>query len=391
MSTDQRSTASYRLSLTVLAACNFAVGMGAFMVVGLLSPVARFFDIDAATAGWLMSAYAMTYAVASPILISVLGNQDRKWVLAAGLGVFAVGALAAAMAPGYAWLLVARAVMAVGGGLVTPVAASIAVMLAPSEMRGRALATVFGGLTIAQVLGVPAGAWIAYAVGWQAAFLVVVGLAGLAALILFVILPRGLQTAANDLGTLARVIADPKLLLAIGVTTILTTNFNLVVTYLAVLYEGRYGLSRDGVTGMLLVLGAGAVIGNALGGRLTDRIGPVAMLVMICVCQTILTSFLTLFALPISAAIILLFFWSVSGWAFMAPQQARLVGLVPSRMPVMLALNASAIYVGASIGPIIGGYVLRYAAIEWTGPAAALVAAVGLVAVWVSSRQTARG
>jgi len=115
------------------------------------------------------------------------------------------------------------------------------------------------------------------------------------------------------------------------------------------------------------------------------------MLVMICMSQIILTPFLTLFALPMVAAIVLLFFWSVSGWAFMAPQQARLVGLAPSRMPVMLALNASAIYVGASIGPIIGGYVLRHVSIEWTGPAAALVAAIGLVAVWISSRQTARG
>ena len=148
--------------LALLALANFVIGMGAFVVVGILTPFAADMDISTATAGWLMTAYALVYAVASPPLVALTGGLDRKTVLLTGLALFGLGAAAAALAPSFAAVLAARALMAVGGGLVTPVCASVAVGLTPPADRGRALATVFGGLTLAQVLGVPVGAWLGY-------------------------------------------------------------------------------------------------------------------------------------------------------------------------------------------------------------------------------------
>jgi MFS family permease len=139
--------------LALLAAANFVAGMGALGVVGLVGPVGLAFDRPPSEAGWMMSLYALVYAVAAPGLVSLTGGLDRARVLSVGLCLFGGGALAAGLAQGFVPLLTARATMAVGGALITPVAASIGVALSPPERRGRALALVFSGLTLAQALG----------------------------------------------------------------------------------------------------------------------------------------------------------------------------------------------------------------------------------------------
>lgn len=146
--------------LPALSLANFAIGMGAFVAVGILTPVAQGFGLTVAQAGWVMTVYALVYAVASPLLVAVTGAVDRRALMLAGMAVFGLGALGSALAPSFAALLAARAMMALGGGVVTPVAAAVVAGLSAPEMRGRALATVFGGLTLAQVLGVPVGAWL---------------------------------------------------------------------------------------------------------------------------------------------------------------------------------------------------------------------------------------
>ena len=110
--------------LPLLALANFVIGMGAFVVVGILTPFAADMGVTPATAGWLMTAYALVYAVSSPVLVALTGRFDRKTVLLAGLSLFGLGAIAAALSPSFAAVLAARALMAVGGGLVTPVARS---------------------------------------------------------------------------------------------------------------------------------------------------------------------------------------------------------------------------------------------------------------------------
>jgi MFS transporter, DHA1 family, inner membrane transport protein len=190
--------------LLILSVANFVIGMGAYVVIGVLSPIAADFAIPASAAGWLMTAYALVYALASPILVALTGSLDRGRVLLAGMTLFALGALGADMAPSFLTLLAARGLMAVGGGLVTPVAASIGAALVPAEERGKALATVFGGLTLAQVFGVPAGAWLGFAYGWRATFIAVALLAALGALALARFAPRAIKAPTATLATLAR-------------------------------------------------------------------------------------------------------------------------------------------------------------------------------------------
>jgi len=372
--------------LLALAAANFAIGMGAFGVIGLLTPVAAGFDLTPSAAGWMMSLYALVYAIASPVLVALTGRIDRAGILVGGLALFGLGAAAAALAPDFPSLLAARAVMAVGGGFITPVSAAIGVALSPPAQRGRALALVFGGITLAQAVGVPACAWLGYALGWRSAFALAALLAALCAVLLYRQVPRGLTVPRTTLASLGTVLATPLLVLALGFTVLFLGGAYVLYTFLGPFAEARYGLGRDGVTGLLLVFGGGAVVGNMLGGWLADRIGPQRCLAVLGVAQGGLALALTLLPLSQAGLFVLVGLWSVAGWAFSVPQQLRLAGLAPALTPVLFALNAAAIYLGGALGASVGGAVLRGPGFWALGPAGAVLVGLGLVSLAVVAR-----
>lgn len=364
--------------IPLLSAANFAIGMGAFVVIGVLEPIARDYGIGAAAAGQAMTVYAVAYAIGSPLLVALTGGLPRRQVLAAGLSLFALGALASALAPSPATLFAARVVAALGAGLVTPVAASIALATSAPGTQGRALARVFFGLTLAQVLGVPAGSWLGYAFGWPVAFLVVaaLSLATLAGVLLLV--PRALAFQVNTLATLRDALADLPSLLSVLFTASFIGAIYVLYTYLAPLLSAAMGYGRDGVSLVLLVFGVGAVAGNALGGRLSDRFGPYRTLLFCCTAQILLMPPFSTLPWPDAALLGLALIWSVCGWSFMVAQQSRLVAQTPARQSVVLALNAAAIYVGAAAGSAVGALVIDVGGLSALGVGAGLCAVLAL-------------
>ncbi|TFL19065.1 MFS transporter [Jannaschia formosa] len=374
--------------IPVLSGANFVIGMGAFLVIGMLGPLARDLALPAAQAGWVMTAYALAYAVLSPLLVSLTGGFGRRRVVAAGMALFGLGALGSALAPSLEALLAARVVAAAGAGLTTPVAAAVAAALAAPEARGRVLAFVFMGLTVAQVLGVPAGSWIAYTFGWRAAFWVVAALCLLATVAIWRIVPAGLAFQRVTLGDLGSVLANGRLMLAISFTAIFLGAIYVPFTYLAPLLETRMGLDRNGVTAALAVCGLGAVAGNLLGGALSDRLGPFRTLLMLSCLQVAVMPLLSLLPLPLPWAVALFFGWNAAGYAFMAGQQTRLVALAGAQAPVALSLNAACIYGGAAIGAAIGGAVVSEAGLSALGVAGGAGAILAIVTILVSHRLT---
>jgi predicted MFS family arabinose efflux permease len=377
-------------TLWLLSLANFAVGMGAFVVIGILSPVAADLGVSQAQAGSLLTVYAVVYALSSPLLVALTGRFDRTWALVGGMATFSVGALAAALADGLQAVLLARCVMALGAGIVTPVAASVGVALAGAEGRGRALAVVFGGLTLAQALGVPFGAWLGYAYGWRAAFDVVVLLGSLSALACVLRLPRGIQVPVATLASLAGVLTSLRQSVAVSFTALFIGALYVFYTFLAPFLESRYQLGRDGVTAMLAIFGAGAVVGNSVGGVLTDRVGPQRTLVLLCAAQLVLLPALSWTPLPLTAFAVLVGVWSICSWSFMVPQQARLATLAPERIPVLFALNAAAIYVGGSVGSALGGATLQATGFALLGPVGAGLALLALGSLFWGSKSDSR-
>ena len=231
------------------------------------------------------------------------------------------GALLSALAPSAAALYGARIVAAMGAGLFTPVAASVALASGGADEQGKLLSRVFFGLTLAQVVGVPAGSWLGYTFGWQAAFLVVLLLTVAVSVGVWRLVPRHIDFEVNDLTTLTGALRDWASLVTVLFTTSFLGAIYVLFTYLQPLLEMMMGFGRDGVTGVLVMFGLGAVLGNLLGGQLNDRLGPGRTLVGLCVAQAVLMPLFSWLPLPPAALFLLVLVWSICGRSFLVPQQ----------------------------------------------------------------------
>ena len=384
----QRSPLS--LVIVILSAANFMIGMGAFMVVGMLTPVGRDLGLSPEQAGWMMTTYALGYAVLSPVLVAMTGQVGRRRILAFGLGVFALANLAASLAWSEAGLFAARGLAAVGAGLVTPVAAAVAAHLAPPDRQARALASVFFGLTLAQVLGVPVGGWIAYTFGWRWAFATVAVLTLPIVALIWLRIPAGLSVPPVTLADLGRTLANPLHVLAVLFTTVFLGAIYVIYTYLAPLLTQSMGFGRDGITFVLLIFGLGAVLGNIAGGQMTDRIGPGRTLLILAITQVVLMPWFSALPMPVGLLLVLMVGWAVFGWAFMAAQQVRLIALDPRNVSVLLALNAAAVYIGAALGSATGGAVIAAQGLDALGWVAGAGAGLAVIMLILADRLIAR-
>lgn len=383
-----KSEPPHRLLVPALSVCNFVIGIGAFVIIGLLEPLGKDLGRSPAQAGQLMTVYAVAYAVLSPVLVSLTGRIGRRRVMAAGFALFALAAGVSAFAPNFAVLSLARVIAAAGAGLFTPIAAAVAAALYPEAQRAKVLAAVFFGLTLAQVIGVPAGAWIAYSFGWRYALLLVLALALPCIWLIWTQVPAGLRFQPVTLSDLGEVVAQGRMMLAIGFTaTFIGANY-VLFTYIAPLLSQTMGFGRDGIAAILMISGVGAVGGNIMGGVLADRLGWHKTLTGLCIGQTLVLPLYSLLPLSIAQLVALTLCWSLVSWSFMAGQQLRLIGVAGHRAPVVLALNAAAIYVGAALGSALGGAMITRFGITSLGITAGLTSLAALIHLTLSARLT---
>lgn len=375
-----------RFVVPILSVANFVIGLGAFVTIGILNPLADAFGLTTADAGLLMVVYSISYAVLSPLLVSLTGHIGRRRVLAAAMALFALAALMSALAPNTTVLFAGRVVAAIGAGMATPVAAAVAAGLSPPDRQGTALARVFLGLSLSQVAGVPLGSYLAYTFGWRTAFWLVFALAVPCVWLIWTRVPAGLKFAPVALADLCRVLRDAKLLLAVSFTSIFLGATYIIFTFIAPLLTETMGFGRDGITILLGLSGIGGVLGALLGGRLADRIGAFRTLAILSTGQVLVMPGFSALPMPVSALAGLVVLWSMFGWSFMAAQQLRLISLSPKDASVLLALNAGAIYVGAAIGSAIGGAVLSAFGLNALGIAGGIGAAASLGVLLLSHR-----
>ena len=343
------------LQLLPLAFLNFSVGAGAFFIIGIIGPLSTDLALTKVQAGWIMSAYALGYALSSPVLVSLTGNRPRRDVMLCGIAIFIIASIASAFATGPATLYATRIAAAVGAGLTTPVVAAIAAGSVAPERRGTALSIVFGGMTLSQVIGVPAGAWIGFTFGTRAAFLAAAALCVVAAIGVVLATPRNVPFAPQSLRTLGRTLSRPRDLVAVLLTVTIATSGYIGMTFMGPLAEMRFGMGRDGVALFLFATGVGAFFGNIAGGLLVDRLGATRTLALALIGQAVFAPLLTLVPFGLPLGLLIAFVWSAVGWGFTVPQQARLIGLDPAASGVMLALNAAGIYLGSGVGAGIAG------------------------------------
>lgn len=267
------------LALYALTAGSFGIGCAEFVIMGLLLQVAADLHVSIAAAGMLVSGYALGVFAGAPILTLLTRRMPRKAVLLALMGIYTVGNLACALAPDYTTLMIARVVTSLTHGTFFGVGAVVATGTVPAERKASAISIMFSGLTLATLLGMPAGAWLGLHFGWRSTFwaMSLVGLVSLAVIALLV--PRSRDTSEPaplraELATIAR----PQVLLGLLMTMLGFAGVFVVITYVQPLLTKLTGFSDAAVSPILLVFGGGMVVGNLLGGRLADRRATPALL-----------------------------------------------------------------------------------------------------------------
>jgi predicted MFS family arabinose efflux permease len=366
-----------------LALGTFTVGTEAFVIAGILPDISAEAGISIAQGGMLVTAFSLAYAFGAPVLATLLGDADRRRILAGTMVLFAASNLAAALTSSFLALLLARVVMALSAGLYAATAQATAVALAPPERRARAISVVVGGTTVAVALGAPIGALIATLTGWRGTFLAIALLSAVAATAILLKIPAGLRGARIPLRQRAATVVQPGMLPILATTFLAMTGGFSVFTYLAPLAVDGVGLPAAAIPGLLLAWGGGAAVGNVIGGRAADRYGARVTAIVSVLGISVILAAISLAAKLLGPAlaapvfIVLTVMWGIVGWMLLPAQASRLVALQPASAPVALSLNASALYLGVALGSVVGGAVIHVGTpddLGWTGAVPNLVA-----------------
>ncbi|SFP45248.1 Predicted arabinose efflux permease, MFS family [Variovorax sp. OK605] len=368
-------------SLAWLALGAFAIGTESFIVAGLLPVLAADLQVSAARAGQLVLLFALSYAIGSPLMAALFARFDRRPLLVASLAAFSGLTLAASMAHGFTQLALARVALGLVAGVFLPTASAMAAAMVAPALRGRALAIVSGGGTVAVALGVPLGAWIAGWGGWRTAYLLIAAVAVLATAGLALGLPRDAARAPapTQRAPAFAVAREPGVLPALLVTMLWATGGFSFYTYIALFLSGTLGFGAEGVSAVFFAIGVAAALGTAAGGWATDRFGADRMAQGFALMLVVVLGGLSFaaqmlprgLALPLVVALSAL--WGFAGWGFGPAQAVRLIRLAPERAPMTLSLHASAVYLGIAAGSALGGAAIELAgvgAVGWVGAAA---------------------
>lgn len=379
-----------RLPLIALAVSAFAIGTTEFVVMGLLPQMAQDLDVSIPSAGMLVSGYALGVVFGGPLLALATARLPRKAVLLVLMGVFVLGNLLCALAPDYTTLMAARVIAALAHGSFFGAGAVVAGHIAPPGKRAQAIALMFTGLTVANILGVPAGTWLGQALGWRATFWAVVGLGVVALIAIARNVPVLHDLAPPRLGRELRVLREPQVLLALGMTVFGFGGVFTVFTYIAPILTDEAGVASHSVGAVLVLFGLGATLGTLLGGRLADW----KLMRALTIALSVLCVFFLLFAAgmhlkPVAVAGVFLIgfigFIGGPGLQTRSVQQAKDAPLLAS------TLNQSAFNLGNAGGAWIGASLLAHgAAYPVLGVAAAAVTAVGLGLTVLSAQRDAR-
>ena len=366
-----------RLPLLALALASFGIGTTEFVIMGLLPDVAGDLGVTIPQAGLLVTGYALSVAFGSPFLAVATARMDRRKALLVLIGIFILGNLLCALAPNYALLMAARIVTALCHGAFFGLGAVVAATLVPEQKKAQAIAMMFAGLTLANVLGVPFGTALGEAVGWRNTFWAVVVIGFAAAFALYAWLPRNMPTPRMQLIHEARALGSTQVILAMLISVVVSASLFGVFTYITPILENVTLISPHEVTLMLLLFGIGLTAGNFLGGWLGDWklmpsvIGILALLIPV-------LSLFTLTSASLVPAAVTIFCWGLLAFALISPLQMRVVNEAAQAPNLASTLNQGAFNLGNAAGAWIGGLALTnglaYRELPWIGVALAAVA-----------------
>ncbi|WP_371515328.1 MFS transporter [Kitasatospora sp. NBC_01300] len=377
--------------LLLLALGTFAMGTDSMVVAGILGPIAADLGVSVPAAGQLVTVFALGYALLAPALAALTARWPRRRLLLAALAVFSAANALSALAPSYGLLLATRVLAAAGAALYTPTANAVATTLVAPERRGRALATVLGGMTVATALGVPLGTWVGRA-DWRMTMWLVTAL-GVAALAGLALLLRDLPAPVAAPGLRARLapLGQRRVLGAAATTLAFFLAFQCVYIYLATAVSGATGGDADRLSLVLLTAGVMSVAGSWLGGRLVDRVGVRRVLLTGSTVAAGAFAALPWLGRSMPGALVYAAVVPLAGWAVSVALPHRLASIDPGNAPLLISLNSSALYLGTAAGGVAGSAAIAVLGGRWFPFAAAGLALVAAVTAAATTRDARAG
>ena len=361
------------VGLIALALGGFGIGLTEFVIMGLLPQVAADFHVTEATAGWLISGYALAVVVGALGLTAAVTRFERKPVLAVLMLLFIAGNLVSAVAPDYSVMMIGRIIAALSHGAFFGIGAVVAAsMVAPNKKAG-AIAIMFTGLTAANVLGVPFGTMLGQAAGWRSTFwaITVIGVLALAGILALVPKTAAPKTGSGDkaaggLRGELRAFRSGQVWLSILVTILGYGGMFGAFTYIAYTLTEVTGFSAATVPWLLIVFGVGLFIGNTLGGKAADKNVDRTLLVVLAVLVLVLVAFaLTAGNQPLTIASMVLL--GGFGFATVPGLQMRVMKYASSAPTLASGANIGAFNVGNALGAWLGGATIT-AGLGYTSP-----------------------
>ncbi|PBB29637.1 MFS transporter [Mesorhizobium sp. WSM3882] len=379
------------LPILALAIASFCIGTTEFVIMGLLPEVAADLGVSIPSAGLLVTGYALGVVIGAPIVAVATARLPRKPVLVGLATLFVIGNLFCALAPNYWLLMAARVFTAFGHGAFFGIGSVVAASLVPRNKRASAIALMFAGLTLSNILGVPSGTVLGEAFGWRATFFAVVGIGLVSVAAIAWLVPSDVAEPSGGLLAELRVLGKLQVWLAMVIASLASASLFAVFTYIKPYLTDVSGLSTATVTWVLLLFGAGMTIGNLIGGSLAQwRLMPTVIGTLFA--MALMFVIFAKFGAIAMVAIAIVFLWGMLIFIVVPPLQIRVIEAAAEGPNLAATLIQSAFNVGNAGGAWIGGLAISwgvsYARLPLVGAALALLAVAAAVLLESVDRRT---
>ncbi|PBB89956.1 MFS transporter [Mesorhizobium sp. WSM3864] len=379
------------LPILALAIASFCIGTTEFVIMGLLPEVAADLGVSIPSAGLLVTGYALGVVIGAPIVAVATARLPRKPVLVGLATLFVIGNLFCALAPNYWLLMAARVFTAFGHGAFFGIGSVVAASLVPRNKRASAIALMFAGLTLSNILGVPSGTVLGEAFGWRATFFAVVGIGLVSVAAIAWLVPSDVAEPSGGLLAELRVLGKLQVWLAMVIASLASASLFAVFTYIKPYLTAVSGLSTATVTWVLLLFGAGMTIGNLIGGSLAQwRLMPTVIGTLFA--MALMFVIFAKFGAIGMVAIAIVFLWGMLIFIVVPPLQIRVIEAAAEGPNLAATLIQSAFNVGNAGGAWIGGLAISwgvsYARLPLVGAALALLAVAAAVLLESVDRRT---
>ena len=373
----------YPVAIWMLAIGAFAIGMSEFVIMGLLPNIARDFDVSVSQAGQLITGYALGVAIGGPILVMLTIKWNRKYLLLVLMGIFILGNLAVSFSPSYGLMMTSRIVTSLAHGSFFGIGSILAASMVRPEKRASAMALMFMGLSLSNILGVPFGTLVGQNFGWPMTFIIISIIGALALIGIIVFVPMQRDTVKSSVLNELKILKEKRLWLTLAVTLFGFSSVFAYFTYISSVLTEVSHVQEHLISFLLIIFGVGVTLGNIVGGKLADKNINKALQVIFVV---FILYFILLYFIQMNGFLMVagIFFFGLIGFS-MSPSLQFKSTLISKDAPTLAStLNQSAFNLGNALGAFIGGVVVTNLPLASLSLIAPILTVIGLVFLSIS-------